>query len=59
MVNNPYTVPLSHSSQSIVHQAVANNAKLMRVITDANHGEAFREDSQSFFVHCTVPQNPL
>ena len=33
---------------SIVCQAVVNNAKLMRVATDANHGEAIREDSQSF-----------
>ena len=53
MVKNPYTVPLSHSSQSIVHQDVANNAELMRVITDTNHGEAFCEDAQGFL--CIVP----
>ena len=34
-------------------QAVVNNPKLMRVITDANHGEAIREDLQSFL--CSVP----
>ena len=40
------------NSRSIVRQAVVNNAKLMRVATDANHGEAIREDSQSFL--CSV-----
>ena len=48
MVKNPYTLPWSHTSWSIVRQAVVNNAKLMQVATDANHGKAIRRDSQSF-----------
>ena len=53
MVKNPYTLPWSHTSRSIVRQAMVNNAKLKQVSTDTNHGEAIREDSQSFL--CSVP----
>ena len=36
---------------------MVNNVKLMRVATDANHGEAIREDSQIFLR--SVPYNSL
>ena len=39
-----YTLPSSHTSWSIVHQAVLNNVKLMWVTTDVNPGEAICED---------------
>ena len=53
MVKNPYTVPRSHTSQSIVHHAVDNNLRPLLPATAENPGEASQRFAR-LFVQCTV-----